>query len=53
MNCREDSRQGHHDKLNVGNGHARPLGLFLGLLQHDDVLGNAIGLSIVAVHVCP
>ena len=53
MHRRKDGRQGHHDELNVGNGHARPLGLFLGLLQHDDVLGNAVGLGVVAVHVRP
>ena len=53
MHHRKDDCRGHHNKLDVGNGHARPLGLFLGLLQHDDVLGNAIGLGVVAVHVCP
>ena len=26
--------------------------LFLGLLQHDDILGNAVGLGVVAMHVC-
>jgi hypothetical protein len=50
---RKDGRQGHHNKLNVCNGRACPFGLFLGLLQHDDVLGNAIGLGVVPVHVRP
>ena len=49
----KDGRQGHHDKLDVGDGHTHLLGLFLGLLQHDDVLGNALGLGVVAVHVRP
>ena len=39
------------DKFNVGNGHASPLRLFLRILQHDDVLGNAVCLHIVLVHV--
>ncbi len=47
----EDGCQGHHDKIDVGNGHARPLHLFLSLLQHDDVLGEAVRLRIVPVHV--
>jgi hypothetical protein len=50
---RKDGRRGHHNELNACDGHARPFGLFLGLLQHDDVLGNAIGLGVVAVHVSP
>ncbi len=48
---REDSRRGHHNKFDVGNGHASPLCLFLRILQHDDVLGNAICLHVVLVHV--
>ena len=48
---REDRRRGHHYEFNVGDGHARPLCLFLGILHHDDVLGDAIRLHIVLVHV--
>ena len=47
----EDFSRGHHDKFNVGNGHASPLRLFLRILQHDDVLGNAVRLHVVLVHV--
>ena len=49
--CCEDCRRGHHHKFDLGNGHARPLRLFGGILQHDDVLGDAIRLHIVLVHV--
>jgi hypothetical protein len=47
----EDGHQGHHDKLNVSDGHAHLLCLFLSLLQHDDVLGDAVRLCVVPVHV--
>ncbi len=50
LRCK-DGRQGHHDKLDVSNGHARLLCLFLSLLQHDDVLGDAVHLRVVPVHV--
>jgi hypothetical protein len=51
MLSREDCRQGHHDKLDVGNGHARPLCLCLCILQHYDSLGDAIHLDVILVHV--
>ena len=51
MLCREDGRRGHHDELDVGDGHASPFSLFLGILQHDDVLGDTIRLPVVLVHV--
>ncbi len=51
MLSRKDGRQGHHDEFDVGDGHARPLCLFLGVLQHDDVLGDPIRLHIVLMHV--
>ncbi len=51
MLCRKDGCQGHHDKLNVGNGHAHLLHLFLSLLQHDDVLRDAVRLRVVPMHV--
>ncbi len=47
----KDGRQGHHDELDVGNGHARPLHLFLSLLQHDDVLRDAVCRHVVPMHV--
>jgi hypothetical protein len=50
LSCKDRSG-GHHDKFDVGDGHARPLHLFLCILQHDDVLGNAIRLHVVLVHV--
>jgi hypothetical protein len=48
---RKDSRQSHHHKFDVSNGHARPLCLFLSILQHVDVLGNAIRLDVILMHV--
>ncbi len=47
----QDRRQGHHDEFDIGNGHAGPLRLLLRILQHDDVLGDAIRLHVVLVHV--
>ena len=49
----EDGCQGCHHKFDIGDGHACPLGLFLCLLQHYDVLGNAFGLRVVPMHVGP
>ena len=48
----EDGRRGHHHKFDVGDGHACPLCLLLGILQHVDVLGDAVRLHVVLVHVC-
>ena len=47
----QDSSRCHHDQLDVGNGHAGTFGFFLSILQHDDVLGDAVGLRVVLVHV--
>ncbi len=47
----EDSGRCHHDQLEVSNGHVRTFGFFLCILQHDDVLGDAVGLRVVLVHV--
>jgi hypothetical protein len=46
----EDSCQGHHDQLDASNGHVRTFGFFLCILQHDDVLGDAVSLCVVLVH---
>jgi hypothetical protein len=51
LHCK-DSRQGHHHKLVICNGHACPLWLFLGILQHVDILGDAFRLHLVGVHFC-
>ncbi len=48
---RKDGRRSHHHKFDVGNGHARPLHLFLSILQHVDVLRNAVRLDIILMHV--
>jgi len=48
---RKNGCRGHHHKFNVGNGHARPLRLLLGNFQHVDVLGDAVRLHIILVHV--
>ncbi len=47
---RKDSLQSHHHKFDVGDGHARPLCLFLSILQHVDVLGNAVHLDVILMH---
>ncbi len=47
----EDSRRSHHHKFDVGDGHALPLCLFLSILQHVDVLGNAVCLDVIPTHV--
>ncbi len=48
---REDGCRGHHDELDIGNGHARLLHLPLGIFQHVDILGDAICLHVVGMHV--
>ncbi len=50
---RKDDHQGHHYKLDVGDGHAHLLCLLLGILQHVDILGDAIRLHVVVMHVRP
>ncbi len=47
----KDSGQGHHHQFNVSNGHASPLCFLLGILHHDDELGDAICLNVVLSHV--
>jgi hypothetical protein len=51
MLSHKNCRQGHHDKLDVGDGHACPLCLFLCVLQHYNVLGDAVRLQVILVHV--
>jgi hypothetical protein len=46
----EDSRRSHHHKFYVSNRNARPLCLFLNILQHSDVLGNAVRLDVILMH---
>ncbi len=48
----EDGRRGHHKKLDVGDGYASPLCLLLGILKHDDVLGDPICLRTILMHIC-
>jgi hypothetical protein len=43
----QDSRQGHHDKFDIGNRHASFCCLFLGILHHDHELRDAIHLHVV------
>jgi hypothetical protein len=47
----QDSCQRHHDKFDVSDRHASPFSLFLGILYHDNELGDAIHLHIVLHHV--
>jgi len=47
----KDSGQCHHDQLDVSDGHVCTFGFLLCILQHDDVLGDAVGLRVVLVHV--
>jgi hypothetical protein len=46
-----NSHQCHHDKGNIGDRHAGPRCLFLGILHHDNELGDAIRLHVVLHHV--
>jgi hypothetical protein len=50
LGCK-DSRQCHHDKFNVGDRHAVLFSLFLGILHHDNELGDAIHLHTVLHHI--
>ncbi len=47
----KDGGQGHHHQLDVSNGHAGPLCFLLGILHHDNELGDAICLNVVLGHV--
>jgi hypothetical protein len=38
LGCK-DSRQCHHDKFDIGDRHASPFSLFLGILHHDNNWG--------------
>jgi hypothetical protein len=50
LDCK-DSCRCHHDKFDVGNRHAGPLSLFLGILHHDNLLGDTIRLNVVLHHI--
>jgi hypothetical protein len=50
LGCK-DSRQCHHDEFVVGDKHAGPLSLFLGILHHDNELGDAICFHVVLHHI--
>jgi hypothetical protein len=47
----QDRCQCHHDKFDVGNRHASLFSLFLGILHHNNELGDAIRLHLVLHHV--
>jgi hypothetical protein len=51
MLSRKDSHRCHHDRFNVGNGIAHLFCCLLRFLQQDYVLGDAIRLDAVLVHV--
>ncbi len=42
----EDGCQGHHNKFDIGDGHASPFCLLLSILHHDNELGDAIHLDV-------
>ncbi len=46
-----DSCRCHHDKFDIGDRHAGPRCLFLGILHHDNELRDAIRLHVVLHHV--
>jgi hypothetical protein len=50
LGCK-DSHRYHHDKSDVGNRQTGPLSLFLGILHHDNELGDAIHLYAVLHHI--
>jgi hypothetical protein len=50
LDC-EDGSQGYHHQFDVSDGHATPLCFLLGILHHDDELGDAIHLNVVLGHV--
>jgi hypothetical protein len=39
--------QGYHHKFDIGDGHASPLCILLGILHHEDELGDAICLNVL------
>ena len=47
----EDSGRSHHHQLDVSDGHVCAFGFLLCILQHDDVLGDAVSLRVILVHV--
>jgi hypothetical protein len=47
----EDGSQGRHHQFNINDGYASPLCLLLGILHHDNELGDAICLNAVLGHV--
>jgi hypothetical protein len=50
LGCK-DGNQGHHHQFNISNGHAGLLRFLLGILHHNDKLGDAICLNVVLGHV--
>ncbi len=50
LGCKDGSR-GHHHQFDVSNGYASPLHILLGILHHDNELGDAICLIVVLGHV--
>ena len=50
LGCKDGS-QAHHHQFDISNGHASPLCFLLGILHHDDELGDAICLNIVLGHI--
>jgi hypothetical protein len=50
LGCKDGS-QGHHHQFDVSDGHTSPLCFLLGILYHDDELGDAIRLNVVLGHV--
>jgi hypothetical protein len=47
----EDSGQGRHHQFDFSNGHAGPLCFLLGILHHDNELGDVVCLNIELGHV--
>jgi hypothetical protein len=47
----KDGSQSHHHQFNVINGHASLLCFLLGILHHENELGDAICLNIILGHV--
>ena len=47
----KDGSQGNHPQLDISNGHASLLCFLLGILHHDNELGDAICLNVVVLVV--
>ncbi len=48
----KDSCGGNGNQLDISDGHGGPLCLALGILEHVDILGDALGHSVVPKHLC-